>query len=362
MRRSNVGPILGLVATVIAGFSYILFGVLGWGIGAQRFPVTAVLARAGGIYPEADVTYRGVAVGEVVGLKLSPGHVEVELAIDPGTKIPVDSTAAVKELTGIGEQYLDLVPRASHGPFLHAGSVIAEPNTSVPTSINTLLIDFGKLLGSVKTSDIVTLNAGLSSGLGGLGPQLRALVTEGSNLVSALRASQAETVELQIGGHLVLSTALTTSSEFSKFSASLAALTGQLKSSNLDLRALLANGDAFENEFSKLLSSDTPSLEALIDNSATVLSTAAARNPAIRALFQALPVFAGDLASVSAGGEIRSELTYNTADPVCPYVSGSAMAAPTAQTGAPNLSLPCLLSAPDLLQRGVSAVPGGSNG
>lgn len=86
MRRSNVGPILGLVATVIAGFSYILFGVLGWGIGAQRFPVTAVLARAGGIYPEADVTYRGVAVGEVVGLKLSPGHVEVELAIDPGTK------------------------------------------------------------------------------------------------------------------------------------------------------------------------------------------------------------------------------------------------------------------------------------
>ena len=94
----------------------------------------------------------------------------------------------------------------------------------------------------------------------------------------------------------------------------------------------------------------------------SVLTTAAARNPAIRALFQALPVFAGDLAAVSKNGQIRSELTYNDANTVCPYISGAQTPSPTQRTGAPNLSLQCLLSAPDLLQRGAPRLPGTGSG
>ena len=79
------------------------------------------------------------------------------------------------------------------------------------------------------------------------------------------------------------------------------------------------------------------------------------RNPAIQALFQALPVFATNLSTVSNDGQIRSELTYNDANTVCPYLSADATPAPTQATGPASLSLQCLLSAPDLLQRGVSS-------
>ncbi len=362
MKRSNVAPLTGLALVVVAGFSYILFGVMGWRIGPQRFPVTVVLSRAGGIYPEGDVTYRGVAVGQVTAVKVGTDHVDVTLGINPGTRISAHSTASVRELTGVGEQYLDLVPAGSGGPWLHSGSVISEARTAVPTSINGLLIDFGRLLTSINTRDIETLNEGLSTGLGGIGPELRVLVAESSNLVSALRASEPATAELQVGGRSVLTTALATSADFAKFSSALASATAQLKVSNPDLEALLRNGAAFETQFRSLLTNDSSSIEALISHSSTVLTTAAARNPAIRALFQALPVFAGDLAAVSKNGQIRSELTYNDANTVCPYISGAETPSPTERTGAPDLSLQCLLSAPDLLQRGAPRLPATGSG
>jgi phospholipid/cholesterol/gamma-HCH transport system substrate-binding protein len=346
--------LIALAVVVVLGFGYILFDVFGWRVGAQRFQVTVVLARAGGIYPTADVTYRGVPVGKVTSLRLTPTNVLVKLGINPGTKIPADTNANVKELSAIGEQYMDLVPRDPSGVWLHNGSVIPVENTSVPTSIDTTLIDFSLLLRSVNASDLDTFNQFLASGFADTDQALRSLIVNGQSLVNALEDAQPATQQLIVGGNKVLTTAKATGQQFSDFSRSLNQLTNQLRISDGDFQALLSNGVAFTNKYNQLLGQDGTALEQLISSSAINTDTAFARNPAIQALFQALPVFANDLASVTSGDQIRSELLFNGSSTVCPYLPPNQLAGPTQPTGTPNLNLSCPISAPDLLQRGAA--------
>ena len=362
MKRGVTPRLIALGVVVILGFGYILFDVFGWRIGAQRFEVTVMLARAGGIYPTADVTYRGVPVGKVVSLQLTQSDVLVKLGINPSTKIPADAVANVKQLSAIGEQYMDLVPGQAGGGWLHNGSVIPETRTSIPTSIDTALIDFSLLLRSVNAADVRTFNQFLASGLTDTGDALRGVIVNGQNLVNALEDAQPATQELIVGGNKVLTTAQATGNQFSAFAHSLNQLTGQLRISNGDFQALLTHGVAFENQYNQLLAQDGSALEQLINSSAINVDTAFSRNPAIQALFQALPVFANDLASVTTGDQIRSELLFNGNDTVCPYVPTNLIAGPTQQTGTPNLNLTCPISAPDLLQRGAARAPttGGS--
>jgi phospholipid/cholesterol/gamma-HCH transport system substrate-binding protein len=362
VRRADIMRFVALGVTVVLGFGYILFDVIGIRIGDQRYPVAVQLADAGGIYPAADVTFRGVNVGVVESVTLQRTGVLVHLGIDPGVRIPADSSANVREMTAAGEQYLDLVPTAPGGPDLHAGSVIGEERTSVPTSIDATLVDFGTLLTSLDPHDIETLNAELARGFGGEGAPLHTLLAQTDNLIAAFRASQGSTVQLQVGGAKVLRSLITTNSDFSHFTASLRSLSGQFVASNADLGHVLTNGTAAVGHLHTVLAEDSGSLEGLIDGLGTISDTAYARNPAIQALFQALPVFATNLAEVTSGGTIQTHLLFNTGSAVCPYVSGSSLAPPTQRTGTPDLDRSCPVSAPGLLERGAAHAPAPDGG
>ncbi len=357
MSRAVALRIVALVLTVAFGFGYILFDVIGWRVGAQRFPVTVMLPTAGGIYDNAVVTYRGVDVGKVTSLHLSRTGVAVRLGINPGTHIPADSTASVRELSAAGEQYMDLVPITDTGPDLHSGSVIAERQTSVPISIDTVLIDFGQLLSSVPTSDLQSLNRELAAGFGGASSQFRTLLAQLTNLFDALEAAQSPTVSLQVGGNKVLRTFIGTNNEFASFTSSLDALSAQFKASDADLSRLFTNGASATAHLHTVLTDDSPNIERFISGLATINNTAYARNPAIQALFQALPVFAGNLAAVTGSSGINTELYFNTDGTVCPYLPTAEVAAPTERTGSANLGLQCTATAPDLLQRGAAHAP-----
>src|SRR5580704_1159207 len=102
--------IVALILVFVVGAAYISFDVLGFRIGSQPFTVTVDLPRGGGLYSDGFVTYRGVDVGRISRMSLSPGGAVATLAIDPGTAIPASAIAHVHELSVAGEQYLDLVP------------------------------------------------------------------------------------------------------------------------------------------------------------------------------------------------------------------------------------------------------------
>src|SRR5688572_14900303 len=134
IRLQLVAFLLITVAGVgYAGFRYAGFGDL---FGTTTYPVRVELARSGGIFTGADVTYRGVSVGRVGPLTVTPDGVEAQLDIRrDAPAIPVDIDAAVHNLSAIGEQYVDLLPASDGGPYLESGSVIPVARTSTPVPV-----------------------------------------------------------------------------------------------------------------------------------------------------------------------------------------------------------------------------------
>jgi phospholipid/cholesterol/gamma-HCH transport system substrate-binding protein len=354
--------VTALVLAALLGVSYIAFDVLGWRIGAQPFQVKVDLPRGGGLYSDGFVTYRGVDVGRISSLSLSPTGAVATLAIDPGTVIPANAIAHVHELSVAGEQYLDLVPASPHGPVLHAGSLIPRNHTVVPTSVFQLLSDAGQLIGSIKSSEVKTITDALGTGFANTGQALRNITVSSRHLISALQAAQAATVTLINSGGSVLSTAQASSADIISFSQSLATITAQLAASNADIVAVLDNGVPTEQAVQQFVSSDGATLIQLIKELDGLSDVAIAQQPAVVSLLQQLPGFVNKIANTASGGSVAVDIYYNSQNTVCPYLSGAQTPEPTAATGAPDLMRTCTVQAPDLLQRGSAEAPLSSGG
>ncbi|HEY7948514.1 MAG TPA: MlaD family protein [Acidimicrobiales bacterium] len=357
MSRNLMPRMIALAVVIVVGVYYIVFDVMQVRVAAQPFSVTVVMPSAGGLYSGAAVTYRGVQVGTVTALDLRPDAVAVELGIDAGQHIPDNGAVRVKELSALGEQYLDLQPARAAGPDLAAGTVIPAHRVILPTPIGTSLVDLGTTLNSINTHDLQTNEDFLASAFVGTGPDLRTIIVTGQKLFNALVAAQPETVNLVVDGQKDLQTLQQTDGDFATFSAGLASLTGQLRNSNGDLQALIRNSAAAEHELNPFLAQNSPQIAALVANLATDAQVSAQYQAQVRAIFQLLPVVSEDLASVESGGQLHGELEINTANTVCPYILGGQMPGPTQAEAFASPSNTCLSSAPDMLRRGANSAP-----
>src|ERR1700722_10167667 len=124
----------GLVAVLILVFTATRYANLGRFLGLRGYYVVHLeLANYGRIYQSGDVTYRGVDVGRGGALRLTDEGISVDLAIsNSAPRIPDRLHAAVADLSAVGEQYVDLRPTATRGPFLTGGSVLAQRGARPP--------------------------------------------------------------------------------------------------------------------------------------------------------------------------------------------------------------------------------------
>src|SRR5438270_8122084 len=108
--------------------------------GPGTYGVSADFVAGGGLYKNANVTYRGVAVGRVESVGLNPTGVTAEMRLNSGTPIPSNVTATVKSVSAVGEQYIDLVPPANPSPAkLRNGGRIERQNTRIGQDVAELL-------------------------------------------------------------------------------------------------------------------------------------------------------------------------------------------------------------------------------
>ncbi|HVV30723.1 MAG TPA: MlaD family protein, partial [Mycobacteriales bacterium] len=137
-----VFAVITVLGVAYTGFTYVgIRSVFGWHFAPGPYTVHAHFADSGGIFTNAVVTERGVAVGRVGALHLDKDGVTVDLKIDHGTKIPKDVTAQVADLSAVGEQYVDLTPQHGGGPYLSGkpgSNEIPVTRTSVPIDDATL--------------------------------------------------------------------------------------------------------------------------------------------------------------------------------------------------------------------------------
>ena len=356
--RGLLPRLLALAVVVLLGGYFILAQVLHLNLGGGPFDVTLKLARAGGLYENATVTYNGVDVGSVKSIDVEPDGISVALAIDDDARIPSDVDASIRQLSAVGEQYVDLVPASNSPEVLRAGSVIPVTRTTVPVAIGTALDDLGNLLDSLDTKNLDTVQSFLTSGFIGTGPDLRNLITNSQKLTRALQAAQPQTIRLIDDGTPVLKTLKASNKDFAAYTRNLNSLTAQLKGADQDLRRLLSEGPVATGKLADLLVQTREDIAGTLSGFASGSEEVLRYEPQVRKTFQLLPLVALDLRDVSSGGTLRSTLAINTESPVCTYIGAAQIALPTQKTSGVALDRSCSRRAADLLQRGADRAHG----
>ena len=97
MRRSVREAIVGFsIVGALVGFTGTMLWLRGVRLGAENWTVTANFADAGGLAERSPVTYRGIVVGVVQKVTVTPAAVQAVLEINQDTlRLPLPVTAAV---------------------------------------------------------------------------------------------------------------------------------------------------------------------------------------------------------------------------------------------------------------------------
>jgi phospholipid/cholesterol/gamma-HCH transport system substrate-binding protein len=267
--RLLVFALVGGLAVVVAGVRYAGLWSL---VSAPTYSVRVDLPQSGGIFDRAEVTYRGVTVGRVDDVDFRRDGVVVTLDIDRRWRIPQDVRAEVHNRSAVGEQYVDLVPRASSGPSLHDGDVIAAAATSVPVTTAELLLSLDRFVDSVPQAALRTTVDELSRAFEGTGDDFRRFVANARTiLVEAQRSLPATRALLRDGG-----TVLQTQSDQAVVIASalrnLDALTLVLSDRTGDLRTILRDAVPAARQLRAMFTGLTPVLPPLLGNIAALAS------------------------------------------------------------------------------------------
>ncbi|MFI2206779.1 MCE family protein [Streptomyces sp. NPDC020192] len=283
----------------------------------RGYTVRADFAESGGVFPGAEVTYRGVPVGRVGDLQLTGSGVSVALKIEDGApRIPADTLAVVADRSAVGEQYVDLQPRRSGGPYLMDGSPIPRSRTRTPLPVADLVLSLDRLVNSVGKDDLRVTVDELGKAFAGTGPNLSRLVDSGNALVESASESLPQTVSLIEDSRKVLKTQADQGSAIKSFSRDLATLTEQLKSSDGDLRRLIGNTEPAAQQLDSLLKSTRPHVPVLLANLISGGQITLARLPGVEQSLVTLPLtVAGSYTVIPGDGTTHFGLTVNADDP-----------------------------------------------
>jgi virulence factor Mce-like protein len=311
--------IFAIITAVTMAYTAVNIIGLGQGVLDLRYKVYLDLADSGGIFSNAEVTYRGVTVGRVGPLHLTSDGVRVELRINRGKKVPANGVQAyILNRSGVGEQYVDLRP-AGNGPSLKEGAVIHRDHTHLPVPTYELLHNVDALVRTVNPKDLGTVIDELDKGLSGTGPDLQSLLDSNKQILDALNRTYPETIQLLNNGRTVLDTQVDEGATFREFSHNLASLTTELKKGDGDIRTLLNTTPGALDQGNDLFDRLEPTLPTLLANGSVIGQVLTSRVPQLRQLLITYPLIVGGAFTAAPGdGTVHFgvELNFNS-PPVC---------------------------------------------
>ena len=236
----------------------------------DSYRVAAHFAESGGIFEGAQVSYRGVAVGRVGELELTDGGVDVMLDIDDDSKrIPAETRAVVANRSAVGEQYVDLQPQTSDGPYLADGADIPQAMTETPIATTKLLVDLDRTVNSVNKQSLKTVVGELGKAFQGTGEDLGQIIDTSNSFIRTANDNFELTTDLLEDGNVVLTTQLDKASAIRSFASDLSKFSDTLVASDRDLRRVIENGSATATQLRTFLEENRVDLGELINNLVT---------------------------------------------------------------------------------------------
>jgi phospholipid/cholesterol/gamma-HCH transport system substrate-binding protein len=279
--------VISLAASMVMVFGYMKLPTM---LGVGRYDITVELPKAGGLYPTANVTYRGTEVGRVKSVDLdNNGVVSAVLTLRSDVKIPSDLDAQVHSQSAIGEQYVALLPRNGDSPALKNGDVIARDRSSVPPDINALLDSINHGLQVIPQQNLQTVVDESFTAVGGLGPELSRIVKGSTQLAIDARQNLDSLTTLIDQSQPVLDSQIESADSVQAWAAHLANVSGQLRNHDSDLVGVLEKGPPAAEAARQLIERLQPTLPVLLANLVSIGHVALAYQPALEQLLVLFP-------------------------------------------------------------------------
>src|ERR1700757_2946757 len=290
----GIFAIVGIIGIIAMALFYIQLPTL---LGIGRMTVTLELPATGGLYRFSNVTYRGVQMGKVTSVGLTPTGAKATLSLSTSPKVPADLIAEVHSVSAVGEQYVDLRPRTDSPPYLQDGSVIAMRDTTIPQAVGPMLDQVSALVGSIPKTKLGQLLDESFQGFNGSGYDLWSLLDsyttisrDANGVVDRTRTLTEDT------GPLLDSQARTTDS-IRTWARSFAGISDVLVQDDSRFRTLLENGPEAANEASRLLEQIKPTLPVLLANLTTIGQIGVTYHAEIEQVLVLLPPFTAAIQS-----------------------------------------------------------------
>ncbi|MDF3339992.1 MCE family protein [Mycolicibacterium septicum] len=272
--------IFGVVTVLTVGAISLFYLHLPAAVGIGTYHVNANFLTGGGIYSNANVTYRGVTVGRVDSVGLAPDGVVARMQLNSSTAIPDNVTATVKSVSAVGEQYIDLIPPESPSTDkLRNGATIDQQNTRVGQDIAGMLHEADTLVSSIGNSRLQDLLRETFKAFNGSGPELARLIESSRLLIDEANASSGETTQLIDQAGPFLEAQMRSGDNIRSLADGLARFTGEVNKADPQLRTTLK----------------------------TVPGTTEAANTAFSGIRPTFPVLAANLANFGRIGVIYSK-------------------------------------------------------
>ncbi|MDX6288155.1 MAG: phospholipid/cholesterol/gamma-HCH transport system substrate-binding protein [Frankiales bacterium] len=279
IRRSVIVKVVIFAVVTVLGVSYtaVKYVRIGDGLLNSSKTVYVDMDAAGGIFPNSEVTYRGVPVGRVTSVKARDNYsgVRMGLLINSGPEVPNDLDVVIANGSAIGEQYVDLQPRRRTGPYLKDGELIKDDKPTLPIETATLLMNLDQLVNSVPKDDLQTVISELGTAFAKTGPDLQRIIDASHALLTEASAALPQTIALLRDGRTVLDTQNDQASAIAEFAKHLASFTAQLRASDSDLRGALELGIPAAAQLTGLVDSVSATLPMLLGNLVNVGQVAA---------------------------------------------------------------------------------------
>ena len=367
IRRTTKIQLAVFVLISLLGISYVSAKYVGLTdrVLGTSFVVGADFEDSGGIFPNAEVTYRGVTVGRVDRLELAGDGVKVFLRLDGGTDVPTDTKAVVANRSAVGEQYVDLQPERDGRPFLAQCDTIPRADTETPLPVQTLLVNLDRLVNSVDREDLATVIDELGTAFNGTGPDLQRLIDNGNSLTQAATEALPETTRLIEDGETVLDTQRDSGPAIKSFAEDLALLSATLRNRDADLRGIFDNGIVASRQLDVLLQENRPAIAALLGNLLSGAQVTVANIDGFEQLLATYPAaVSGGYTVVPGDGTAHFGLVERSDPKACKYENPAAERSPndTANTPAKTRNARCTNPPPGSQVRGEQNAPGSRPG
>jgi phospholipid/cholesterol/gamma-HCH transport system substrate-binding protein len=294
--------IFSFVTLLTVGAIAIFYLHLPAAVGIGSYQVNANFVAGGGIYQNANVTYRGVTIGRVESVGLTNEGVVADMRLNTNTLVPENVTATVKSVSAIGEQYIDLVPPAEpSNSVLRNGATIDRSRTAIGQDIAGLLKQADSLVSSVGNSRLQDLLKETFKAFNGSGPELARLIQSSRLLVDEANSNYDQTTQLIDQAGPFLDAQVRSGDNIKSLADGLARFTTELQQADPQVRKLLATAPGAADAANTAFTGIRPNFPMLAANLANLGRVGVIYHKSIEQALVIFPALIAALITVAGG-------------------------------------------------------------